>query len=74
MADNTKELRVCETGPAVEYSNGFKMWCIDGKIHRLDGPAVIFSDRGESWWVDNNKIPCHSQEEFEKLMKLKAFW
>jgi len=32
-------------GPAVEWRSGNKHWCMDGKFHRLDGPAVVTNDR-----------------------------
>jgi len=48
--------------------------------HRLSGPArswgqnnVNFPGRQE-WWIDGEKINCSTQEEFEKIVKLKAFW
>ena len=27
-------------GPAIEQANGDKWWCLNGKTHRTDGPAV----------------------------------
>ena len=33
-------------------SNGTKVWYKNGFLHRLDGPAVIWSD-GEEWWYKN---------------------
>jgi hypothetical protein len=29
-------------------------WRVDGKLHRLDGPAVIWADGGQSWYVDGD--------------------
>jgi len=26
------------------------------------------------WYLDDKQIDCKSQEEFERLMRLKAFW
>jgi len=64
-----------DDGPAIEYSNGgARHWYVHGKKHRLDGPAMEFpSGRGE-WYYQGKRIDCSSQEEFEKLLKLKAFW
>jgi len=48
--------------------------------HRTNGPAYVqlyttsFSPALEEWWINGEKVPCSSQEDFEKLMKLKAFW
>jgi len=38
-------------GPAVQYTNGYKAWLVDGKRHRTDGPAIISADGNKSWWV-----------------------
>lgn len=45
----------------------------DGQRHRLAGPALIQGSKKE-WWVEGQQILCHSQEEFEQYLKLKAFW
>ena len=42
--------------------------------HREDGPAVIYSDGRKMWILHEKILDCSSQEEFERLMKLKAFW
>jgi hypothetical protein len=34
------------------YENGSKEWLVDGKFHRLDGPAVEYADGSKAWWVD----------------------
>jgi len=44
------------------------------KIHRTDGPAVECDDGFKLWFYNGARINCSSQEEFEKLLKLKAFW
>lgn len=62
-----------------EYSDGVK-WYWQGEIrHREDGPAIeepFGIDEGFSykWWYKGETIICNSQKEFEKLIKLKAFW
>jgi len=38
------------------YANGNKLWYQNGKLHRLDGPAVDWVDENKSWW-QNGK--CH---------------
>ena len=49
-------------------------------IHRLDGPAVTYIENNilgiddSEWWYHGTMTPCKSQEEFEKYIKLKAFW
>jgi hypothetical protein len=33
---------------------GTKSWWVNGKFHRLDGPAVIYAN-GTKWWYVNGK-------------------
>jgi hypothetical protein len=66
-----------EDGPAFEYADGDKFWYINDKFHRLDGPACEFTEDGKDckvWYINGQHIPCATQEEFERLMRLKAFW
>ena len=41
--------------PAIEKSNGTKVWCLNNKLHREDGPAVEKSN-GTKRWYQNNKL------------------
>jgi hypothetical protein len=36
-------------------NDGSKIWYLYGKIHRLDGPAVLLSNGVTQWWVDNKR-------------------
>ena len=52
-----------ENGPAIEFmdsdgkfDNGTRLWCVDCKLHRVDGPAVIFAYGKEEWWINDQKI------------------
>ena len=36
-------------------SDGMKRWFLNGKLHRLDGPAVIWPN-GDKWWYSNGMI------------------
>ena len=47
---NSEGLIHCEDGPAVELASGTKEWWINGKRHRLDGPAVEYFG-GKEWWI-----------------------
>ena len=52
-----------------------KEWWFEGKWHRLDGPAVEYSDGTKFWYIDNKCINCNTNEEFKLLvdiMKLKG--
>jgi hypothetical protein len=42
-------------GPAIEYTNGYKAWYVDGKRHRTDGPAIEYADGSKSWYVDDKR-------------------
>jgi hypothetical protein len=35
-----------------EYASGVRMWKLDSKIHREDGPAIIQPDGHKEWWVN----------------------
>jgi len=61
-------------GPAVELDNGDKEWWYQGK---KIGSYTSFRQLGssiEKWWYQGEYIKCSSQKEFEKYLKLKAFW
>ena len=63
-----------EDGPAMEYANGAKFWLINGKYHREDGPALEYPDGTGRWYFNDVYVHCSSQQEFERYLKLKAFW
>ena len=43
-------------------------------LHREDGPAIIYPDGRQKWYYMGEEINCTSQVEFERLLRLKAFW
>lgn len=48
---------------------------VNDKLHHDDGPAVYsLIHEWESWYYHGQRINCNSQEEFERLIKLKEFW
>lgn len=63
-----------EDGPAAIHITGDKCWLLNGNLHREDGPAVEFDDGDKEWYYHGKLINCSSQEEFERLIKLKVFW
>jgi len=63
-----------EDGPALELANGNKYWYRDGKPHREDGPAIEGANGEKCWFYRGTEIECKSQEEFLRLLKMKAFW
>jgi len=38
-----------------ESNRPSKKWYCNGKYHRLNGPAIVFSDTGYSGWYKNGK-------------------
>lgn len=42
--------------------------------HRFDGPAIEYDNGNKEWYYFGGKIECQTQEEFERLIKLKAFF
>jgi len=40
-------------GPAVEWANGSKFWCQNGKYHRLDGPAIEYANGNKYWYIED---------------------
>ena len=36
----------------IEWSNGEKWWYLNGKLHRVDGPAVEFADGSKIWYLN----------------------
>jgi len=43
-------------GELITYSDGTKEWCLNGKLHREDGPAVEFSNGTKYWYLNGQ---CH---------------
>ena len=43
-------------GPAIEYANGTKCWCINDQLHRTDGPAIEFASGTKKWYFKGKQI------------------
>lgn len=80
LSDGTKEWRLFngnyhkEDGPAVEFTDGSKLYIQYGKYHREDGPALNGPNGDKYWFYHGKQIKCKDNEEFLKLIKLKALW
>jgi len=48
-------IRHREDGPAIEYTNGYKEWCINDKLHREDGPAIEFVSGNKYWFINGER-------------------
>lgn len=49
-----------EDGPAYHRANlmlevMITKWCIDGELHRTDGPAIEYSDGYKCWYFNDKK-------------------
>jgi len=40
----------------IEWPNGWKVWYLNGKRHRTDGPAVEESDGSKYWFLNDNVV------------------
>ena len=61
-------------GPAIEWNSGSKLWYQNNKLHRINGPAIERVNGDKYWYYEGKEIDCESQEEFERLIKLRLFW
>jgi hypothetical protein len=68
-----KRTKLPNGGILSEWPDGTTIWSLNNKWHREDGPNVEWPN-GEKWCLNGQHIPCATQEEFERLMKLRAFW
>lgn len=58
-------------GPAVEGHGGQQEWWLNGKPHRIFGPAIIHRRRWydhmlnpgfEQWYIDGVRLNCHPRQ------------
>ena len=54
-------------GPAVEWTNGNKLWCQNGLKHRTDGPAIELTDGTKEWYINGVRL---SEAEFNQAVEL----
>lgn len=45
-----------DDGPAIEYTDGYKVWYQHGKLHRLDGPAIEWANGHKEFWINDKRI------------------
>lgn len=43
-------------GPAATWKNGNTFWHQENKLHRENGPAIIFSDGSGTYWIRGTQI------------------
>ena len=67
---NEKEQRHRSDGPAIESSNGRKIWFNNLMCHREDGPAVVWEDGRHQYYLNNKEYSKKDYwEEIERLKK-----
>ena len=37
------------------HDDGTKHWCLNGKLHRTDGPAIEYADGTKEWYLDGKR-------------------
>ena len=53
-------------GPAVEFSDGIKLWYLNGKLHRTNGPAIECPTENNRWYINGKE---YSEESWKKKVK-----
>ena len=49
------------------YDEGHKLWHLEEKLHREDGPAVEWADGSKEWYLnDNHYTEAECQAEMNK--------
>lgn len=62
-----------EDGAAVEDTDGYKEWRLNGELHREDGPAVEATDDHKEWWIDG-KLHREDGPAIEYATGHKEWW
>jgi hypothetical protein len=61
--------------PAITWLVGYEYWYQYGKLHRLNGPAKKTPlNSNDTWYYQGLLIDCNTQEEFERIIKLRLLW
>jgi len=60
----------------VEYDNGTKYWRLNGKLHRIDGPAVEYINGTKIWYLngDRHRIDGPAIEYIESGCRITEYW
>jgi hypothetical protein len=67
-------IKLSNGGELFESYHGNSFYYLNGKMHREDGPAVEYANGNKCWYLNDERILCTTQKQFERLMRLKAFW
>ena len=69
---NVKDYKVIENGieyTIKEYPRGNNWWFLNGKHHRINGPAVELDDGTKYWFLDNRQYT--KKTYYKELLKRK---
>lgn len=53
------------------YANGGKVWYLNDKLHREDGPAIEYAD-GSKWWYLNDEELTEEEHHIRTLPTVKS--
>lgn len=60
--------------PAIHYIEDNELhWFENGHYHRLNGPAIICDDGSKMYFYHDEHIDVETDEDFQKIVKLKHF-
>ena len=49
----------------VEWSDGTREWHLNGKLHRVDGPAVEYANGEREWYLNNLSVyTCYVTKDY----------
>lgn len=61
----------CADAPAVSLISGYEAWYINGKLHREDGPAIIWPDGRRECWLDGIDVTPENYHQYSPLQLAK---
>ena len=56
----------------VLHEDGTKFWYLNGKNHKMYGPAIEYSDGKKYWFIDGKQVSQLQCKLLHDLMKLKG--
>ena len=59
------------TGIVID-TNGDKFWYLNGKRHRVDGPAIIHANGDKFYFINGERVAKKAQEVLYGFYKLKG--
>ena len=56
----------------VEHYDGTKEWYFEGKLHRIDGPAIERFYGTKHWYINGKEVIEEEHDLLYSIMKLKG--